>query len=423
MLFSLLKLRDRVFYGWIIVADLLIIFTIMIGVRHSFGIFLKSIESDFAFTRTATSGVFSAHMVLSAAFAFLGGWALDRYGPRIVLLLMGLFTGLSLVLTSQASHSWQLLIAYSLLLAIGVGAGFVVSMATASRWFVKKRGFALGITLSGEGLGTLIIAPIAAYLVSDIGWRMSYMMMGLGAGLVICALSLLLVKDPGKMGVLPDGVKVTSREIPSPDKTADAQLAGFSLAGAAKTKSFWFFAGILLSFSLCLYLVITHIVAHADDLGYSGIEAAVILALIGGINVPGKLLMGHASDKIGRKKLAIACSLLQVAAMLWLAWSSELWMFYLFAVVYGFTGGGIITLIWALIGDTFGMGSLGAITGALVAFFAIGASIGPLVGGLVFDISGGYYFAFLVGAGSMLMVTIFVALTRRETNIATPFQV
>ncbi len=148
---SLLRIKDRVFYGWVVVIDLLIIFTIMFGTRFSFGIFFKSIEGDFNLTRTATSGIFSIHMVFCAAFAFLGGWALDRYGPRTILFLMGLFTGLSLILTSQTTSAGQLFITYSLLLAIGTGAGFVVTMATASRWFARKRGFALGIALSGEG--------------------------------------------------------------------------------------------------------------------------------------------------------------------------------------------------------------------------------------------------------------------------------
>ena len=157
--------------------------------RFSFGVFFKSIEAEFDWSRAATSGVFSAYMVVSSVVVIAAGWAVDRYGPRIIILLMGLFTGLSLLLTSQISSPWQLFITYSLLLSIGTGAMHVVLTSTASRWFEKKRGFALGIASSGAGLGMVIMSPFAAYLISGFGWRMAYIVMGLIAWLIAIPLS------------------------------------------------------------------------------------------------------------------------------------------------------------------------------------------------------------------------------------------
>ena len=145
------RIQDKVFYGWIIVATCLVIGTTIYGTRLSFGVFFKSIESEFSLSRAATSGVFSIYMVLCPVFAILAGWASDKYGPRIIILLMGVFTGLSLLLTSQTSSFWHLLITYSMLLSIGTGAVFVVSMSTISRWFDKNRAFALGIVSAGAG--------------------------------------------------------------------------------------------------------------------------------------------------------------------------------------------------------------------------------------------------------------------------------
>ena len=126
---SLLRIKDRIFYGWVVVTATFIIGLAMFGTRNSFGVFFKSLESEFDLNRATTSGIFSAYMVLGAAFAVLGGWALDRYGARITILLMGLFTGASLLLTSQASAIWQLFASYSLLLALGTGAGYTMLMA------------------------------------------------------------------------------------------------------------------------------------------------------------------------------------------------------------------------------------------------------------------------------------------------------
>ncbi|MBA7680664.1 hypothetical protein ES703_88985 [subsurface metagenome] len=209
---SVLKLKDRLFYGWVVVIACLIIATVIYGINYSFGVFLKPLESEFGLTRGAISGVFSVYMLFGCVFGILGGWALDRYGPRVVALFMGLFTGLSLLLTSQANAPWQLFITYGLLLPLGTGATYMVIMATTSRWFDKKRGLALGIASSGAGLGTLLMAPFATYLIANVGWRVAYIIVGLITWLVLIPLSRLLKKDPAEIGALPDGIKSVSSE-------------------------------------------------------------------------------------------------------------------------------------------------------------------------------------------------------------------
>ncbi|MFC1968632.1 MFS transporter, partial [Chloroflexota bacterium] len=163
--------KERLLYGWVVIAGCFIILTTAMATRYSFGVFFRALEEDFGLTRAATSGIFSVHMLLCPAVAVLGGWALDRYGPRVVVLITGFLTGLSLLLASQAGNVWHLYISYSLLLALGTGAIFSLLMATASRWFIRKRGMAVGIVGSGAGAAVVVSAPIAAYLISSYGWR------------------------------------------------------------------------------------------------------------------------------------------------------------------------------------------------------------------------------------------------------------
>jgi len=266
-LFSFLRIKDRLFYGWVVVTACLAIGALIFGTRFSFGVFFKSIESEFDLTRMVTSGIFSAYMVLCPAFAVLGGWAVDRYGPRMVTFLMGLFIGLSLLLTSQTNSPWQLFISYSLLLAVGTGAAYPILMSTTSRWFEKKRGLALGIASSGGGLGTVVMPPFATYLISNFGWRISFMVMGLIALIFVISLSMLLKKDPYEIGALPDGVKPNADKVEIKGKQDNTQPTNFSLLQAARTRNFWFLAFIWLLFSLCLHLVLTHLVPHATDIG------------------------------------------------------------------------------------------------------------------------------------------------------------
>jgi len=145
-------------------------------------------------------------------------------------------------------------------------------------------------------------------------------------------------------------------------------------------------------------------------MGNSLMDAAIILTLIGGTTIPGRLLVGRASDTIGRKALAIACALLQVGALLWLMWARELWMLYAFAIAFGFLWGGLGVLTTALVGDVFGMRSIGAIMGMMSAGWALGAASGPAIGGYIFDVRGDYFTAFATGAVAILMAAVLVAL-------------
>jgi len=415
MLLSPLRIKDRLFYGWVVVAAFLFIGTMGYGINSSFGVFFKSIAREFGLTRAVTSGVISTTAVCGSMCSTAAGWALDRYGPRMTSLLIGLSVGLGLLLTSQTKALWQLFITYSLLVSV-IGAIYITIMGTVSKWFDKKRGLALGIAGSGMGLGMIIIAPFATYVISSFGWRMAYIIIGLIAWLIVIPLSRLLKKDPHEVGALPDGAKLVSSEMGTPEMKKDTQLAGFSLREASGTRNFWCFGAIWLLNAFCYFLVLTHIVPHATDTGIPAMQAATILSLMGGSNIIGRLLMGRISDSIGRKKTAITCALLMTLTMIWLTWSQDLWMFYIFGVVFGFSNGGLDPPIAALVGETFGLRRIGAVMGTLQAAWGIGVAVGPAVGGIIFDVNNSYFIAFLIGALAMLTVALLIALVRRETH-------
>jgi len=394
----------------------LLITVIGTGTQFSFGVFFKSIESEFGLTRGATSGIFSVHMLVCCILSFLGGWSLDRYGPKIVTFLMGAFTGLSLILTSQTNATWQIVITYGLLLSLGVGGIFPAVHSTTSRWFHKKRGVALGITTSGSGLGVIVMAPLATYLISHFDWRTAFLVLGVVAWLVIASLSLLMKKEPSDIGLLPDGVKSEAGQARIHHRESKTQPTGFSPSQASRTRQFWFLGFVWFFMALNLYLVLVHIVPYAVDMGISPIDAAVILSLTGGASILGRLGVGKVSDTIGRKAPAIACALLQVGALLWLMCSRDLWMFYTFALVYGFMWGGFSLVTTALIGDIFGMRSIGSIMGLINVGWTLGAASGPAIGGLIFDVTGNYFLAFATGAGALLIAGLLVALVRSEIN-------
>jgi MFS family permease len=359
-------------------------------------------------------------MLLCSLLTVIGGWALDKYGPRKISFLMGSFTGLSLVLTSQANAVWQLFITYGLLLSLGTAPIYTVVNSTTSRWFDKKRGFAVGITSSGGGLGVIALAPFATYLISIFGWRTAFLWLGLIAWIIMVSMSLLLIKDPSDIGLSPDGVRSKPVQTASQMKESLAQPIAYSVVQAFRTSQFWLLGFTWIFLSLCLHLIFVHAVPHAVDMGISPMDASVMLSLIGAANIPGRLIVGKVSDTIGRKTLGVACILVQSASLLWLIWAHELWMLYFFAIAFGFLWGGAGTITTSLIGDVFGTRSLGAIMGVMTAGWALGAAIGPAIGGYIFDMSDSYFAAFAAAAAVTLISALFVALIRKTPQDRTP---
>ena len=387
-----------------------------LGARYSYGVFLKTIEAEFAMTRVATSSVFSFYMLLCCLIAILGGWSVDRYGPKKVGLLIGTFTGLSFLLTSQANATWQLFITYSLIFSLGTGAIYVLANTTASRWFVKKRGFVLGITSSGAGVGTVFIAPIATYLISVFNWRTAFIVLGFSSWIVIAAISFLLKKGPHDIGLLPDGLKSEPLEAATESKVGGVRLTGLSLGQACRMSQFWLLGLSWLFISFSMHMIFVHIVPYAIDVGVSPMDASFVLSLLGFANILGRVVSGRLSDSFGRKPLALTCALLQMVALLWLILAHHIWMLYPFALVFGFTFGGSSTLITIFVGDIFGMRSLGAIMGILTAGFGLGAAIGPATGGYIFDVSGSYIMAFATGAISIFIAACLIASIRKVSS-------
>ncbi|MFZ0448521.1 MAG: MFS transporter [Desulfatiglandaceae bacterium] len=409
---SIQNQKPHFFYGWIVVAAGFLLSFFGIGARYSFGVFLRSIQTEFGITRASASGIFSIYMLLCVLFALLGGWALDKYGPRKIGIVMGTFTGLSLLLTSRVSAPWQLLITYSFLLSLGTGAMYGVVNTTTSRWFIKKRGFVVGITSSGGGVGAIVLAPFATYLISGYNWRIAFIVIGIISWILMVFASFWLIKDPRETDLLPDGARMDATKGIGTKGLPKKETSDFITTQALKTRQFWFLVVSWLFLSLSLNMIIIHVVPYALDAGISSMDAAYILSILGIANIFGRLILGRLSDAMGRKALGVICGLFHSASLLWLMYSHQLWMIYAFAFLFGILWGGSGTIITSLVGDIFGTRNLGAIMGIITSVWAFGAAVGPALGGFIFDATGSYFGAFGAGAGALLISACSIACLR-----------
>ena len=393
------------FYGYIIVVAAFCIMVAMWGAYLSFGVFFKPLINEFGWTRAMTSGAFSLSMIISGLLGIVMGVLTDRLGPRLVMTFCGFFFGLGHILMSQVGSVWQLYLFYGVIIGTGMSSVMVSLLSTVAKWFTKRRSLMTGVVLTGSGICSLIAPPVATWLIFTYGWRMSYIIVGCVVIVIATSASQFLRRDPAQMALVPYGESEEEREW-------KAGVEGFSLKEAVYTVQLWLVLGLNFCFGICMFALIVHIVPHATDMGMSASGAANILAIIGGMVVVGRIVLGHAADKIGNKQVFIIGFILTSAASFWLVSAAEMWRLYLFAVVFGFAHGGMGVSESPLVAELFGLSSHGLIFGAAILGFTIGAAIGPLLAGYIFDVTGSYQVAFLVCASAGIVGLALTMLVR-----------
>lgn len=381
------KRRTPVFYGYYIIAACAGIQAIGIGTYIAFGVFFKPLLAEFAWSRTTLSGAHSLAFLISGGLGILVGRLTDRFGPRLLMTVTSLFFGSSLLLLSTLHAPWQLYLFYSLLFGIGLSAVDVIALNTTARWFIRRRGVMTGIVKMGTGFGQMFIPFMANLLIISFGWRRAYMVIG-GIGMVLLVfIAQVLRHDPFRMGLFPDNSKTEMAG-------KGLQEGERSFWKAAKGRAFWMIFFANLSACFCLMSIMAHIVPHAIDSGISPKAAASILSTIGGASIVGRFFIGRTIDRIGNRRVMILCFVLLILMLLWLQVSTTLWMFYLFAALYGFTHGGLFTVISPIVAEYFGIRSHGLLFGVAAFAGTVGGFLGPIFAGSVFDIAGNYGIAF-----------------------------
>jgi len=380
--------RPAFFYGYNIAAACFCIQAIGIGTHVAFGVFFKPLLTDFGWSRATLSGASSLAMLIAGFLGILVGRLNDRFGPRVVMTATGFFFGLGLLLMWGLDNIWQLYLFYGVVVGIGLSSIDIIALSTTARWFVRRRGMMTGIVKVGTGAGQLVMPLMSSMLIVAYGWRTSYLIIGALVMVLLIAAGQVLRRDPARLGLLPDGERESLTASPRPAET------GFYLHEALRTRQFWTICLAFLTTMFCLLIILVHIVPHATDIGIPSTTAAGILSAIGGISMSGRFVIGFAIDRIGNKRSMIICLILLILALLWLQMARELWMFYLFAVVYGFGHGGLLTVISPIVAEYFGVRSHGALFGIVFFSTMVGGAIGPVFAGYIFDTTGTYTPAF-----------------------------
>lgn len=362
----------------IVAGGALVQFTI-IGFLFAFSIFFREIESELGWSRTLISAGASLSTVVMGVLAIYSGRMSDRVGPRVVLTVAGLIFASGIALMSQMNSPWQYLVFYGLFVGVGLATHDVVTLSTVARWFDKRRGIMTALVKTGTAAGQVVVPPIAALLITWVGWRTGMLTIS------VCAALLLLFA-------------ASMVRHPSNDERVAAMAGtrdGISYAEARRTRTFWTLCAMQFLFFPTLMTVPFHLAVHGQDLGMAPENAALLLSILGGVSVVGRLAIGAVADRIGGKNAyALALAGLMLSLGLYAA-TTEPGPLMVITALYGFSHGALFVVVSPTVARNFGMAAHGAIFGTVVFFGTVGGAIGPTLAGWVFDTWGSYTPAFL----------------------------
>lgn len=418
-------MKKKIFYGWWIVAATNIICMIGYGTwLYCFGVFFKPMMNEFGWTRAMTAGAYSLRSVEGGLAAPVVGWAVDKYGPRIVVFIGGIISGLGFVLMCTVNSLLGFYLIYGVLLSIGMSAIlYVPAMTVVANWFVRRRSRALSLLAVGAGIGGFWCAPTAAMLISRVGWRNSFVIIGIAIWIIVLPLSLVLVRRPEDVGLRPDDdppmennpVDAKASEsnlVPDEENSAISSEIDWTLRQALASRTFWILAFAFFLSAMAHGMVTVHSVNALTDVGLSPERAAFFgIGLFTLLSIIGRLAFGWMGDFVDKRYLFMVSYSLSGLGILALTNVHDEASALLYSALFGIGFGGTIPLSPAIRGQYFGRAAFGKIQGFMAPVMMLGSMSGPLLAGFFYDFSGTYRTSFLITATLQFFaaITIFFA--------------
>ena len=395
------------YYGYIIVLCSFLIMFICFGTNYSSGVFFNRLLADMHWSRAVTSVGYALAQFIGGLVGIITGRLGDRFGPRIVIMACIISLGAGCAMMSSIDQPWQFYI-LGMLVGVGFGGAAIPVTVLPSRWFIKHRGLMTGIVIAGIGTGTIVTPVVAEKLITAFQWRESFIIIGLIALVIGIPAAFFLKRDPSVIGLTALGEKEVGTV-----RKADREN-GMTFKEAVRTRQFWVISFTCMFFGYCVQGVLLHIVPAARSLGIDSGIAAFIISFLGLGSILGRVFLGSLSDRIGEKNTFILALVLGLLSVLSLQIITSPWMFYIFGVVFGLGYGAVITLMTLMPARVFGLLAIGTLVGSITFIYTIGGSLGPILTGYIFDVTGSYRLAFVIFAILAVCAIIMASMLKPE---------
>jgi predicted MFS family arabinose efflux permease len=351
----------------------------------AFGVFMGPLESEFGWSRGSLGVAMGLCALLSAASLPVVGFLMDRFGVRRLLLAAIFLFGLNVAVIGSSTGLAAFILVTAVTGITGAAQSPIGYVKSISSHFDRRRGLAIGIAMSGIGIGTALIPQYVQWLISQFGWRTAYV----GLGMAIVALAVpgaLLLREPARAGEAGSG--------------GSSPVGGLTFGEASRLRSFWFIAAAVLLVSMAVNGMLVHVVPLLKDRGWNPAEAARILVAAGAAGILGRLLAGYLMDRVYAPYVAASFFALAVIGIYLIASNASP---VLGMAAIGLAAGAEVDMIAFFVSRYFGLRHFGQLYGALFSIFTIGAGLGPFLLGTAFTRLGNYDLGF-TGCGAFLAV-------------------
>lgn len=373
-----------------------------LGSLYAWSVFVAPLEKEFGWTRAETSLVFTIAVVTFAITFIFGGRLQDQRGPRPGALIGAALVSLGFLLTSATSSLVYLYVVFGVIVGAGNGFGYATPMPVASKWFPDKRGLVVGLMVGGYGAGSAIIGPLATHLITSVGWRPTFLILGV-AFLVMGVTGAFLMTNP-PAGYRPEGWSPPAAAASRGDLTTPEVL---------RTPQFyWLWAAYCLGTTAGL-MTISQLVPLARSAGLGATAAAYALTVGAFGNAGGRILSGWLSDSLGRLATLRTMVLVSAIAMpILFAVREQVVPFYVAVAVVYWCYGTQLSVFASTTADFWGTRALGTNYGALFTAWGTAGVIGPLIAGRVFDATKSYQYAFYIAGALALLALAALVMTK-----------
>jgi MFS family permease len=415
-----MKLRRRPFYGWYIVfASVLVSIAYSVQFNSAYGVFVHHMSADTGWSRTALAGVRTVTRIPEALGAMFVGPLVDRYGARWMMVGGGMFMAATLAMLATIEEIWQLYLYMGVLTPLGAVflGGFVPTVAVAN-WFVRLRGRAMGILSMGGSLGTVLLPLLASPAIEAWGWRGAWVALAVLVLVLTLPAGVFVRRRPEDLGLHPDGDEHAAGGAPSPGATGRQRPTPttpevvWTRAQVLRTPVMWImvFAWGVAGFSVTGTNL--HMIPHLMDVGFPLVGAAAAVSARSAASLLASPVCGWIVERAPLQPIGAIGFLMQGAGIAVLLLPPSPWTIGVWIMLFGLGGAGshvVSEVIWA---HYYGRLSLGTVRGLAYPFQTALAATGPLVIGLLFDVTGGYQSSFLIMAAGSLIAALMILLAR-----------
>ena len=404
--------RGKIFYphyAWAIVSIIAVMQMVGSSIRMAFGVFIEPLSEQFGWGQGAISLAYALSSVVTALASPLAGSLGDRYGAKIAMCVGCAMFIVGMLLIGLVTEVWQFYLTFGVLMGAAQAVFLVPLIPSAMTWFRRHLGLGMGVLMAAWGLGPALAAPLIGYMIGEFGWRDTFWLTAAGSSVIMVALIMLYSNRPADRGLEPYGAHPSDPDMSAKPPPAERVklFAGFM----RRTMAYWNLSSIHFLGCVGHAVILVYIVPIAVNEGVSLVVAASLITVMSGVSIITRLATPVLSDHFGPKTVMFIAYALQGVPVLMLFWSGGVWWFVLFAAIFGIGYGGEAGGFPILNRRYYGHAPVGSAHGFQMLGAGLGMALGGWIGGIVFDLTGGYGWALaisiaasLAGAASILLL-------------------